>query len=287
MTRHSHMLMSDVNARRRFITIDDLPDGGLDTSLTTGLLPAPGQDDPPTVAIHYVTAGQPEYENVQSLLALSMDRRIRMQFVGVPNGPYMDQGRNRATFNSLALTDCEWMLCLDDDVANPASMADDILALVDFGVRHRAHVIGGCYASPRDGVNYIVAYEHPPHPDDPDRLDLNSYVDLSVEQVDAMDPDDPTSCSVAAIGTGFLLVHRSVLELMTYVYAPPQPWFAQINAASGVEDDTLGTHLGEDLTFCRRVIAMGVPVHLHPAVRLIHFKKLGITLPPHPSRLSS
>lgn len=284
MTRHNHMLMADIDARRRFVTADTLPDGGLDTSLTTGLLPAPGQDDPPTVAIHYVTAGQPEYENVQSLLSLATSRDIRMQFVGVPNGPYMDQGRNRATFNTLALTDCEWMLCLDDDVANPGSMPDDILALIDFGVRHRAHVIGGCYASPRDGVNYIVAYQHP---ETPDGVDLNSYVDLSVPEVDAMSPDDPSSCSVAAIGTGFLLVHRSVLELMTYIYPPPQPWFAQINAASGLDDDALGTHLGEDLTFCRRLIGMGVPVHLHPAVRLTHFKKLGITLPPHPSRLSS
>lgn len=282
MTRHNHMLMSDVDVRRRFIHFDDLPET-LDTDLTTGLLPAPGQDDPPTVAIHYVTAGQPQYENVQSLLALAADRRISMQFVGVPNGPYMDQGRNRATFNTLALTDCEWMLCLDDDVANPATFADDILALVDFGVRHRAHVIGGCYASPRDGVNYIVAYRHPDTPDGPD---LNSYIDLTVPQVDAMDPDDPASCQVAAIGTGFLLVHRAVLELMPYVYPTPQPWFAQVTAASGLEDDALGTHLGEDLTFCRRLIAMGVPVHLHPAVRLIHFKKLGITLPPHPSRLS-
>lgn len=286
MTRHTHMLMADVDARRRFVHFDDLPVDGFDTSLTTGLLPAPGQDSPPTVAIHYVTAGQPEYENVQSLLTLATDRNIRMQFVGVPNGPYMDQGRNRATFNTLALTDCEWMLCLDDDVADPPGMVDDILALIDFGVEHRAHVIGGCYASPRDGVNYVVAYKHPEDPEAPSGVDLNSYIDLSVEEVDAMSPDDPSSCQVAAIGTGFLLVHRAVLELMPYIYPPPQPWFAQINAVSGLDDDALGTHLGEDLTFCRRIIAMGVPVHLHPAVRLTHYKKLGITLPPHPSRLS-
>lgn len=285
MTRHNYMLMSDIDARRRFVTADTLPDE-LDTSLTTALLPAPGQDSPPTVGIHYVTAGQPEYENVQSLLMLATSHDLRMQFVGVPNGPYMDQGRNRATFNFLSLTDCEWMLCLDDDVADGA-MPARILDLIDFGVRHRAHVIGGCYASPRDGTNYVVAYHHPPRPDDADSLDLNSYIDLTVAQVDAMSPDDPESCRVAAIGTGFLLIHRSVLELMTYVYPPPQPWFAQINATSGLDDDALGTHLGEDLTFCRRLIGMGVPVHLHPAVRLTHFKKLGITLPPHPSRLSS
>lgn len=283
MTRRNNFHLNDIE--RRFIHGDDLPDT-IPVEQIAGFLPAPGQDDPPSVAIHYVSAGQPMFENVQSLLGLSTDKRLRAHVIGVTSGPYMDQGRNRATFNCLSLTADEWMLCLDDDVAKPASMADDILALVDFAVRHRAHVVGGCYASPHDGRNFVVAYRHPDGPDG--AVDLDSYRDLTVEEVDAMNPDDPTSCHIAAVGTGFLLVHRSILELMMHVYSAPQPWFAELTVNdAGDTNSGLGTHLGEDLTFCRRLWAMGIPVHLHPVVRLTHFKKVGITLPPHPSAVPS
>src|SRR5690606_12521672 len=103
------------------------------------------------------------------------------------------------------------------------------------------------------GRNFAIAYRH-----DTDTND--SYIDLTIDEIDAMDPANPATCQVAAVGTGFLLIHRSVLEMMRWFYAAPQPWFAELTVpmrdASTSRDRILGTHLGEDLTFCRRLWAL-------------------------------
>lgn len=229
---------------------------------------------PPRVAIHTTSAGEPQWEFLESMLELAMSDRLHAKVVGAPRGPYMDRNRNEFTYRSLTLAaDCDVMLCIDDDIK---FTVDDILDLLKWMNRYNVHVAGGAYASPHDGKNFIVAYREG---------EPGEYVDLTVEEVDAMDRHNPTTCRVDAIGTGFLAVHRSVLELMPLMYQAPCPWFAEATYTSG--DDAIGVHLGEDLTFCARLNAVGIPVYIAPHVRVTHFKKVGITLPPHPSRVSS
>ena len=295
MSSQAHRLLDGAAIEHAFIFPEDLPDPESTTveQIADGALlpylPAPGQRDPSDVTLCITSAGAPMVEHMASCLNLERAAADRhdIEWTIVPNGPYMDQGRNKTVFNALAYKNTEWVMTLDDDVAfRPA----DIYDLIDWAIEHRLHAVGGIYASPRDGQNFAVAYRH-----DLDSLGIDGkpdgYIDLTVDEIDAMDPDDPTTCQVAAVGTGFLLIHRSVLELMRFIYNPPQPWFAELTVPMpdprDEMDANLGTHMGEDLTFCRRLWAIGVPVHVAPHIRLTHFKKVGITIPPHPSRVSS
>lgn len=234
----------------------------------------PPPSDNPTVCIAIPTSGDPEWETLRCLLPLA--RHDWISFIGRPFGPYMDMARNELAiefYRDPALG--EWLLFVDDDVA--AFTVDDIRAVTTTG----HHIVGGAYSSPRDGIEYIVAYNwgegrHGPH----------TLIDLTLADLDAM-PPEPTH--IAAIGTGFLAIHRSVLEAFPHYYDPPQPWFAELTVMppDASSDITTGVHLGEDLTFCLRANALGIPVHIHPLIRLDHYKKVGIHLPPHPSRLPS
>lgn len=63
---------------------------------------------------------------------------------------------------------------------------------------------------------------------------------------------------VDAVGTGCVLIHRGVLEAIG-----PGP-FNELSEGSAV--------MGEDLAFCRRADALGIPVHLAGNVRVGHAK---------------
>jgi hypothetical protein len=291
MTR-SLKLLDGAAITHRYIQPDDMPDEVSMTDVAAGalldLLPIPGKmtdatPAPGSVTMCVTSAGRPTVQSAKSWLTYQLALPAD-PWVIIPNGPYMDQGRNRTTFAALASTQTEWLLSIDDDVEfTPYDVAD----LIAWATSHNIHVAGGIYPSPHDGKNFAVAYRHDPTSLGPDGLP-DGYIDLTVEEIDAMDPNDPATCTVAAVGPGFLLVHRAVYELMRFVYAPPQPWFAELTVPMPDPRDemeaTIGTHLGEDLTFCRRLWAIGIPVHVHPAIRLVHYKTLGVAIPPHPSR---
>lgn len=66
-------------------------------------------------------------------------------------------------------------------------------------------------------------------------------------------------------GTGCLLIHRTALEAMrTKEYDPAYPWFQ--------ETRTQDLPIGEDITFCIRAEAMGIPVHVDTSIRCGHEK---------------
>jgi len=279
MTR-SLKLLEGHHISHRFVTGDDLPEQLTAEEIHAGalhaFLPAPGQDENSTVTVCLTSGGRPVVEFLVSCLNTERTRGPgRIEWVVIPNGPYMDQGRNRTAYTAMVAHQSEWLLTLDDDLQ---FTPEDIENLIQWAIEHRIHVAGGVYGSPHDGKTFAVAYRTDESGD--------GYVDLTTDEIDAMDPNDPKTCQVAAVGTGFLLVHRSVMEVMRFIYSPPQPWYAELTVPMpdprSEQDETIGTHLGEDLTFCRRLWSIGIPVHLAPHIRMIHYKTLGITLPPHP-----
>jgi cephalosporin hydroxylase len=73
---------------------------------------------------------------------------------------------------------------------------------------------------------------------------------------------------VAATGTAFLLVHRSVFERLREIHG--NEWFSQVRDESG---DTVG----EDLAFCLRATAAGFRAYVNTGVRTSHHKRTWIT----------
>lgn len=76
---------------------------------------------------------------------------------------------------------------------------------------------------------------------------------------------------VDAIGMGCCLIHRPVLEKMAEVYNEDEwQWFGHDRVQ---RTDGTWTHLGEDLTFCRRAKALGFKIYGTGAVIVGHLKQ--------------
>ena len=70
---------------------------------------------------------------------------------------------------------------------------------------------------------------------------------------------------VTATGAAALLIHRGALEAVgRHAGDAAAPWFR--------ESQTRTKLVGEDLTFCLRCAAAGIPVHVHTGVQAGHMK---------------
>jgi hypothetical protein len=69
---------------------------------------------------------------------------------------------------------------------------------------------------------------------------------------------------VAATGSAFILIHRSVMQAVNDKY--PGQWYTR------APNPSTGQILGEDMSFCVRVAACGYPIHVHTGVKTTHLK---------------
>lgn len=79
---------------------------------------------------------------------------------------------------------------------------------------------------------------------------------------------DETVVPVAGTGAACILIHRSVLEKLRQLHG--DTWFSQIA-------DSKGDVIGEDLSFCARASAAGLPIHVHTGVKTTHHKQWWIS----------
>lgn len=80
---------------------------------------------------------------------------------------------------------------------------------------------------------------------------------------------------VAAVGTGFMLIKRNVVEKLWTAHkhnaSPPPPESPHVGPISRIfEFDYSADDWGEDYTFCRRWQALGGEVWVDPGIRLLH-----------------
>ncbi len=215
-----------------------------------------------SIALGNINAGELRAEFVRSLL------RSRDSANGSPAvaesiihtwGPYLDDGRNMVTQAFLEGSECDILLFVDSDI----SWTNDDIREIESAIHPEVSpVVGGLYYSGFSGVHQKlfgiapVAYRWGTKDNNP------SLVQLDEESL--TDTDSNGLVKVAAIGTGFLGIHRDLLMQMGEWYGTPQPWFA--------EEDFYNVHHGEDFTFCLRLADHGVPVYLKPSVRVKHHK---------------
>lgn len=159
----------------------------------------------------------------------------------------VDANRNKMVKNFLENEDNEWLLMLDNDVVPPR----DVLKMVDYGKK----VVSATVTVKKQGV---------PHPVIVKQRDDGKFRRMTMEEYyDTV--DDEGLVEVDGVGTGCLLIHRSVLETME------PPWFKFLYN----EDGTL--KLGEDFYFGQRMREMDQPMYVSSEYVCSHYRKTDLT----------
>ena len=202
-----------------------------------------------------ISPGLVRTEFCASLLAVVMQGKTNIDSVLLAqSGPNLSTARNQVTRQFLDEQTAPWLFLADSDMWFEADTVDRLIAAADPVERP---VVGAlCYSQNNDnggGEPYATMYELTQGPEG--ELAFVRY---------AKWPED-TLVQVAATGAAALLVHRGVLERVEKAAGDrAAPWF---------RESVTGTALmGEDLTFCLRCAATGIPVHVHTGVRVGHMK---------------
>lgn len=160
----------------------------------------------------------------------------------------VDANRNEMVKNFLNNPDNEWLLMIDNDIVPPV----DILSMVEHGEK----VVSGVCTIKKDKVPQPVIVKEDESRTNYRQVNLSEYQDEVRE--DGL-------LEVEGIGTGCLLIHRSVLEEMK------PPWFRfEYNEYGGLA-------LGEDFYFSRRLRENDVPMYVDTNMVCSHYKKTDLT----------
>jgi hypothetical protein len=206
------------------------------------------------------------------------------QIITNPCGPYLDDGRNKVALHFLD-SDADWLVWIDDDIK---FTPDDIRALLTGAIDNNVRFASGLYANLFGGRKALLAMDIMFHTEVPEDRTRCGDVMANGEVWVNLNPDDPRVLhgepfSVAAVGAGFMVTHRSLLVDMMHGFAPDPPMIHPISLVSMlpqpffVEPTVAGSHWGEDLGFCARASTMGEPVLILPNIQVGHVKPCVIT----------
>lgn len=170
--------------------------------------------------------------------------------------------RNRVVAEFLADKDAPWLLWLDTDMGFGPDLLERLLEAADPTERP---VVGAlCFVQRERLADGMGGWRCSPAP---------TIYDWTVTQDGARGfvgrSQYPVNTLVQCAGTGSaaLLVHRSVFERIQAEHGPV--WYDRVSNPT-----TGGQLVGEDLSFCLRIGAAGIPIHVHTGIRTSHFKHL-------------
>jgi hypothetical protein len=225
-----------------------------------------------SVAVGFLDPGEWSASFGQSLIDLYLTDAIGSRRM-VPNGRQLRNycgtgglvaGRNEIAKKFLDDTECEWLFMVDSDMGFAPDTVD---RLIDAADRYERPAVGAlCFALRRAGhgdghsdrhVIVPTLYDYVETDDD---HGWQSIVDYPVDQL----------VQVAGTGAACLLLHRRALGKVRMEYG--DRWFNPLS----VGDKTFS----EDLSFCMRLAAVKVPLHVHTGVRTSHYKG-GVYLTEH------
>jgi GT2 family glycosyltransferase len=211
------------------------------------------------VCISYLHPGQLAGLFVESLLELYEDdhrrrgnRRILSANpcrIAIESGPRVAAARNQVVRTFLE-SDVEWLWMLDADMCFRPAVLDQLLEAADPTERP---IVGGLYFhGGRTDVwpSLYLIRDPATHDGEPLHI-LREYPDNALVKVDGT-------------GGGCLLMHREALVAIGERFGEPSPWFMETVHA--------GREFGEDITFCLRANALGIPVYVHTGVEVGHVK---------------
>ncbi len=213
----------------------------------------------PSIFLGNISRGNVRVELLGSLYAASDAKRIDKAYFHV-HGPYLDDARN-VVVKEFLKSPCDKLLFVDSDMGFSVEALDALVAT-------DLPLVGGLYFNPYPDapIKPVVYGWGVPTDGDPEPgfLQFNDR-----ESIEKLDPVQPGVFEVGAVGTGFMMIDREVLEKMEAIFDPPTQWFFEpvIN-----ERD----HLGEDLGFCLRSRSIGYPPHVCTTAKVDHYKEMRI-----------
>jgi hypothetical protein len=207
------------------------------------------------VVIGMVNDGSINANLVVDLLQIRGKRSDKFDsFIQVSNIGLLTRSRNLLVKTFLDQTDAAWLLMMDSDERLELDTWDKL--------------INGAHDKDRPVLSALVFAAF--FDDDVSLRPIPTiYRDLPGSGLQAMD-DYPIDqiIKVDAVGTGCLLIHRSILlelqEKSTENQGKDWSWF--------VDGAIAGRWFGEDLLFCKRLASLNIPIHAHTGAICAHNK---------------
>ena len=209
---------------------------------------------PDAVVAGYVHGGTVRAEFCASLLDLVTKGPVPVETVlAYQSGPNICTGRNQLVNSFLTEYSAPWLLMLDTDMVFSESTAARLIAAADPLERP---VVGAlCFSQNFGGAPYSTMYDLTEP--EPGRLAFARRSEW---------PEDEC-VEVSATGAACLLMHRDALEKVRKTSNDvAAPWFRELPIGAPL------ALMGEDMTFCLRAAAAGIPVHVHTGVQVGHMK---------------
>jgi len=204
--------------------------------------------------IGYVHGGTVRAEFCASLLDLVTKGPAAVETVlAYQSGPNISTGRNQLVNTFLTDYTAPWLLMLDTDMVFGEDTAARLIEAADPGERP---VVGAlCFSQNHEGPPYSTMYELTEP--EPGRLAFARRSQWPENEC----------VKVSATGAACLLMHRGALEKIAAGSGDvAAPRFRELPVGAPL------ALMGEDMTFCLRAAAAGIPVHVHTGVRVGHMK---------------
>ncbi len=199
--------------------------------------------------------GQIHFTHVQGLIELATitaGHDFPVEYFWIANESLITRGRNICAARLMA-GDCDRLMFIDADIGFDGSDVIKLMQLQDSDPRY--DIIGGRYRVKDLSGDYACSY------------------DSTGRLAAAFDPDTKEPVKVFAIGTGFMLIRRSVFERLATAFpdmacvsdgVPMMDYFA-----CG-PDPVTKRYLSEDYAFCARAASVGADTWLCPWIKLTH-----------------
>lgn len=175
----------------------------------------------------------------------------------------LPDARNGVVRHFLADRGADWLFWVDSDMGFAVDTVDQLFAAAD--PQSRPIISGLTFANrdaEEDGMGGRYALAAPvvmdwKHIDDEVGFDIRwNYAQNAVVRCDG-------------VGSACVLIHRSVFERIAAEFGPN--WYTRSRNPS------TGQMISEDLSFCVRANALGIPVHVHTGVKTTHAKTVWLS----------
>jgi len=224
----------------------------------------PRRDSVTLAYVHDTEVSYSFHHSLVSLLMFDMGEQGRIMEGGYnaircARSGSLAEARNQAVEAFLAAPSGDWLFWVDTDMGFAPDTVEKLLESAD--AEERPFVGALCFAQREIAQDGMSGFRTVP------RFTILDWVDTPHGKRFMGRSTYPVNSLVQCAGTGSacVLIHRSVLERIADEFGPT--WYTQIPG-----DD--GKLLGEDISFCVRAGAVGIPVHVDTSVRTTHLKNV-------------